>query len=190
MTLSLGFFFFDTLSYIIVYIVKGEFLIMASLSRSEKEIVELFSAYSSMVYRISFAYLKSASDAQDIVQETFIRLIKNRPRFESKEHEKAWFIRTATNLCKNELRHWWRKRENIEDYYSFGKEDPKIDEVFIEVMKLPNKYKTVVYLYYYEGYKSPEIANILKKPNSTIRNYLHEARLLLKERLGEDFYEE
>lgn len=160
------------------------------LLRTDKEISELFYLYSPMVYRISFAYMKNKNDAQDIVQETFLRLIKSRPRFESKEHEKAWFIRTCTNICKNELRHWWRKRDNIEDYSNIAGVNSSIDSIFEEVMKLPNKYKTVVYLYYYEGYKSPEIAAILKKPNSTVRNYLHEARILLKERLGEDFYEE
>lgn len=160
------------------------------LCRTEQEITELFNKYGTMVFHISFSYMRNRSDAQDIVQETFVRLINSRPRFESREHEKAWFIRTATNLCKNELRHWWRKRENIEDFANLAKTDPHIDDIFLEIMKLPNKYKTVVYLYYYEGYKSPEIAQMLRKPNSTIRNYLHEARKILKERLGDDFYEE
>ena len=66
----------------------------------------------------------------------------------------------------------------------------EIDDTFEVVMSLPDKYKTVVYLYYYEGYKTPEISNILQKPQSTIRNYLHEARGVLKEKLGGDFNEE
>ena len=125
------------------------------------------------------------------LQDTFFQLIKSGPAFESEEHEKAWLIRTATNICKNVLRHWWRRHENIEDFYNLpNSEKIETDDIFKVVMELPEKYKTVVYLYYYEGYTSVEIAGILKKPQSTIRNYLHEARAILKERLGDDFDEE
>ena len=89
------------------------------------------------------------------------------------------------------LKHWWRRRENIEDFHDLqGPEETGTDEVFRAVMDLPAKYKTVVYLYYYEGYTSTEISGILKKPQSTVRNYLHEARAVLKERLGDEFNEE
>ena len=89
------------------------------------------------------------------------------------------------------LRHWWRRRENIDDFHDLrSPEETETDDVLRAVMELPNKYKTVVYLYYYEGYTSVEIAGILKKPQSTVRNYLHDARAILKERLGDDFNEE
>ena len=150
-----------------------------SLLRTDKEIAEIYKRHSKTVYRVCFAYMKNPADTEDAVQDTFFQLIKSGPAFESEEHEKAWLIRTATNICKNVLRHWWRRHENIET-----------DDIFQVVMELPEKYKTVVYLYYYEGYTSVEIAGILKKPQSTIRNYLHEARAILKERLGDDFDEE
>ena len=135
--------------------------------------------------------MKNPMDTEDAVQETFFRFISKSPRLESVEHEKAWLIRTATNICKDELKHWWRKHENIDDHLELQTEDTiKVDDVFQTVMELPDKYKTVIYLYYYEGYDSAEIAGILKKPKSTIRNHLHEARNLLKERLGEYIYEE
>ncbi len=87
--------------------------------------------------------------------------------------------------------HWWRKRENIEDFCDIPcLENIETDDVIKTVFELPNRYKTAVYLYYYEGYTSVEIAKLLKKPQSTIRNYLHEARAILRERLGEDFDEE
>ena len=162
-----------------------------SLLRTDKEIEEIYERHRITVYRVCFAYMKNPADTEDAVQETFIKLINNVPKFESEEHEKAWLIRTASNICKNELKHWRRNNENIDDHLELQTENEiKTDDVFQAVMGLPDKYKTVIYLYYYEGYDSAEIAGILKKPKSTIRNYLHEARKLLKERLGEYFYEE
>ena len=115
----------------------------------------------------------------------FVNLIKNKTTFQSAEHEKAWLLRTAINLCKNSLKHWRRKNLNIDDYENLQNpesESPLItDEIFKAVMELPNKYKEVIYLYYYEGFTSAEIAKILKKNHSTIRNHLQEARKILKE---------
>lgn len=160
-----------------------------SLLRTDKEIADLYTRHSNMLYRVCYSYMKNASDTENAVQDTFIRLIEKGPRFESEEHEKAWLIRTATNICKNTLKHWWRKNSNIDDLQDVEGPDntDKIgaDEVLRAVMDLPDKYKTVVYLYYYEGYTSVKIADMLNKPQSTIRNYLHEARLILRERLDD-----
>ena len=162
-----------------------------SLLRTDKEIAEIYVRHRQTIYRVCYAYMKNKADTEDAVEDTFFQLIKSGPVFESEEHEKAWLIRTASNICKNILKSWWRKKKNIEDCYDLS-EPEKIatDDIIQVVMALPQKYKTVVYLYYYEGYNSAEIAAILKKPKSTIRNYLHEARGLLRERLGDDFYEE
>ena len=158
-----------------------------SLQRTGKEIAEIYDRHKDMVYRICFAYMKNCTDTEDAVQDTFCNLIKAKAPFASHEHEKAWLIRTATNVCKNTVKHWWRKRENLEDYKGLRSRDEfEIDETFQVVMKLPRKYKTVVYLYYYEGYDSTEIANILQKPQSTIRYYLSQARTILKDKLGGD----
>jgi len=162
-----------------------------AIQRTDREIAEIYRRHGRMVYRISYAYMKNPADTEDAVQETFFRLIQRGPAFESEEHEKAWLIRTASNLCINSLRHWRRKSENIEDFYDLaGPSSAETDDVLEAVMSLSEKYRTVVYLYYYEGYTSVEIAEILKKPQSTIRSYLHEARAILRERLGEDFDEE
>lgn len=161
-----------------------------SLLRTDKEIAEIYSRHIKTVYRVCFAYMKDPADAEDAVQDTFFKLIRSGPAFDGEEHEKAWLIRTASNVCKNVLRHWWRRRESIEDCPTLpGSDEPEIDDVFQAVMALPDKYKAVVYLHYYEGYSGAEIAGILKKPQSTIRNHLHEARAILKERLGDDFDE-
>ena len=161
-----------------------------SLLRTDKEIAEIYERHSQTVYRVCFAYMKNPMDTEDAVQGTFFRLIAKNPKFESEEHEKAWLIRTATNICKDELKHWWRKHENIDDHNELQSGDSiNTDDVFQAVMELPDKYKTVIYLYYYEGYNSAEIAKMLRKPKATIRYHLHEARNLLKERLGEYFCE-
>lgn len=162
-----------------------------SLLRTNKEIAEIYKRQMKTVYRVCFAYMKNPSDTEDAVQDTFYKMIKSGVAFESEEHEKAWLIRTATNVCKNSVKHWFRKRVDLSDYENLlSTENIEIDDTFEVVMSLPDKYKTVVYLYYYEGYKTPEISNILQKPQSTIRNYLHEARGVLKEKLGGDFNEE
>lgn len=161
-----------------------------SLLRTDKEIEDIYARHGRTVYRVCYAFFKNPADTEDAVQDTFLRLIRKGPSFESEEHEKAWLIRTATNICINSLKHWWRKREDIDDIADVPTDEaPYTGEVFRAVADLPEKYKTVVYLYYYEGYTGPEIAEMLKKPQSTVRNHLHEARALLKERLGDKFDE-
>ncbi len=158
---------------------------MRKTVRSNSEIERIYHEHSNTIYRICFAYMKNSSDAQDMVSDTFFQLIKKAPLFESSEHEKAWLIRVATNLCKNSLKHWSKKCIDIDTIVDMAGEEMYIDETMETIKKLPDKYKTVVYLYYYEGYSSEEIAKILKKPSSTIRNHLREARQILKEKVGD-----
>jgi RNA polymerase sigma-70 factor (ECF subfamily) len=161
------------------------------LLRTNEEIAEIYQRQMKTIYRVCFAYMKNPADTEDAVQDTYCKLIRYGTAFESEEHEKAWLIRTAVNICKNSLRHWFRKHEDLTDHENLqGVENVEIDDTLEAVMGLPDKYKTVVYLYYYEGYSTPEISDILHKPQSTIRNYLHEARGVLKEKLGGDFNEE
>lgn len=162
-----------------------------SLLRTDKEIAEIYSRQVKTVYRVCFAYMKNVADTEDAVSDTFMKMIRSGAGFVSEEHEKAWLIRTASNVCKDMLKSWWRKREKLEDFEQRQGSGPvEVDETLQAVMALPEKYKTVVYLYYYEGYTSVEISKILLKPQSTIRNYLCEARNILRERLGSDFNEE
>jgi RNA polymerase sigma-70 factor (ECF subfamily) len=143
-----------------------------------------------MIYRICFAYMKNAPDAEDATQDAFVKLLTSGKAFESAEHEKAWLIRIAANLCKDNLRSASRKSESLDEHESqLTAPAVEIDDTLRVVSGLPDKYKTVIYLYYYEGYTGVEIAKILRKPQSTIRNYMREARELLRERLGVDFEE-
>ena len=162
-----------------------------SLSRTDSEIAEIYGRNVNAVYWVCFNYMKNRADTDDAVSDTFVKMIKSAPVFEGEEHEKAWLIRTAANVCKDYLKHWRRRTQDIEDYSDSleagGGFD--VDETLDAVRRLPEKYKTAVYLYYYEGYTSVQISKILKKPQSTIRYYLHEARKALKKELGGDFDE-
>jgi len=125
--------------------------------------------------------MKNQHDTEDMVQNTFIRLMKDDTQFQSEEHEKAWLIRTATNLCKDHFRSWWSKRVSMDEVAELAVDDSLLSNDALKmVLELPDKYKTAVYMYYYEGYSTVEIAKILGKNESTIRGYLHTGRKLLK----------
>lgn len=161
--------------------------VTVSLPCADREITELYRRNVDTVYRLCFSYMKNRSDTEDMVQDTFIRLISSGKHFDSPEHEKAWLIVIASNLCKNSLRHWWRRRENIEDYeYICQSEEPQPSYVLEAIMSLPTVYKSGVYMYYYEGYSTPEIADILGVSQSTVRNRLMRARKMLKNMLDGD----
>ncbi|MDI9514316.1 MAG: RNA polymerase sigma factor [Clostridiaceae bacterium] len=152
-----------------------------SLLRTDEELSQIYHRHVKTVYRVCFMYMKNNHDTEDMVQNTFLRLMRDGTRFESEEHEKAWLIRTATNLCKDHFRHWWSKRVGMDAVADVAAEDAiTIDETLNKVIKLPSKYKTVVYMYYYEGYSTVEIARILGKKVSTIRSHLHTGRKLLR----------
>jgi len=148
---------------------------------SSKSVEEIYRRHFDMVYRISYSYLKNPSDTEDATADVFAKLMQKNITFQNAEHEKAWLIRTAINICKNHLNHWWRSRADIDEYENLPCDDPfHIDETLKIVMELPTRCKDVIYLYYYEGYTSEEVAEILKRPHSTIRNHLHEARNKLR----------
>ena len=152
-----------------------------------KSFEEIYRQQFTMVYRVCFSYMKNATDAEDVVSDVFSKLLKIGTVFQSAEHEKAWLLRTAINKCKDYLKHWWRSRADIADYENLQSDSPfHIDETLKVVMELPTRYKDVIYLFYYEGYTSEQVAEILKKPHSTVRSHLREARNLLREVLGNE----
>ena len=161
---------------------------MPSLQRTGKEIADVYDRQVDTVYRICFSYMKNTADTEDMVQETFLRLLSSSVDFVSQEHERAWLIVTASNLCKDTLKKWWRKTENIEDP-SLGLNQPpyEIDEVLDVILRLPQNQKCVVYMYYYEGYSTADIAAYLRCPQVTVRSRLSRARKNLKTMLGGDF---
>ena len=140
------------------------------------------------IYRVCYAFLKNAEDAEDCTEDVFVRAMQANPSLENERHERAWLTTTAMNLCKDRLKHWWRQKvvpldETMED--TLGASDEG-HEVLDAVMALPVKYKEVVWLHYYEGYQTDEIVALLHRPASTVRNQLRDARGKLKEALGGD----
>ena len=161
---------------------------MPALQRTGKEITEIYDRQVDTVYRICFSFMKNTADTEDMVQETFLRLLSSSVGFVSEEHEKAWLIVTASNLCKDTLKKWWRKSEDIDDP-ALGLQQPpfEIDEVLDAILKLPADLKCTVYMYNNEGYTTAEIASYLHCPHATVRSRLSRARKTLKKKLGGDF---
>ncbi|MGL5173167.1 MAG: RNA polymerase sigma factor, partial [Olsenella sp.] len=113
-----------------------------------------------------------------------LRLLRSGASFESDEHEKAWLIRVSANLCKDVLKASVRKNVPLDAIPEPEAKPQEYDATLDVVLSLDEKYKDVVYLYYYEGWSTDQISGALGKPSSTIRSYLSEARALLRERLG------
>lgn len=158
---------------------------MPTLLRSNQEIIAIYDRHVDTVYRVCYAFMKNPSEAEDMTQETFLRLISYRRPFENERHEKAWLIVTASNLCKDALKKWWRKNESIDDYPNLPLEIPDTGNAVLDaILSLPQDYKDAVYMYYYEGYTTVEIARHLNCPESTVRSRLARARKQLQTILG------
>ena len=139
---------------------------------------EAFKKHSDMVYRLAVARVKNKYDADDILQEVFLRFIKVKDKVENDEHLKALLIRITINCSKSLLMSSWFKRtEPLSETLSVS--DKEIDTLDA-VLRLPQKYRTVIHLHYYMGYSTDEIAAILKSKPSTVKSQLHRARQKLK----------
>ena len=140
----------------------------------------------SLVYRVAFMQMKGHADAEDAVQEVFVRLLKYQPQFEDKEHEKAWFIRTTINICKDIMKSKWRSTTVSIDKIPeserahFPRSLAKEDEMLWSVLELPDKYRDCLYFFYYEDYSIKEIAKLLKVPENTVKTNLKRGREALK----------
>lgn len=136
-------------------------------------------------------HLKNYADTEDIFQTVFLKYVLSSVLFESEEHEKAWFIRVTINACKDLLKSFFRSRTAPLDEIMEqpAKLPPDHREVLEAVLSLPQKYRDVVYLHYYEGYTAPQISRILGKNVNTIYTLLNRSKQLLREKLGGDGYE-
>lgn len=145
------------------------------------DIADAYEVYGRMLFKIAMVHLGNKEDAEEAIQETFIKLLYKSPEFKDQEHEKAWLIRVITNHCKNMQGSLWRRRvmkvEEINDYFEFSSPDRALMD---HVLKLPFKYKTVIHLYYYEDYSVREISAILQISESAIKMRLNRGRKLLK----------
>ena len=143
--------------------------------------------YMDTVYRVAYSWLRNPDDANDVTQNTFLKLYSADKEFESESHLKNWLIRVAINECKSVFRSPWSKNEDIDDYaesLQFEKEDYRF--LFDAVMSLDKKYRVPLMLFYYEGYKTAEISSILGIPEKTVSTRIFRAKAKLKEYLKED----
>ena len=158
--------------------------------RSEWEANRAIDRYADLVRRVCMIHLKNHADTEDIFQTVFLKYVTGTTEFESEEHEKAWFIRVTINACKDLLRSFFRSRTvSLDDLLEQPDQVPEDHrEVLEAVLALPDKYRDVVYLHYYEGYTAPKIGTILHKNPNTVYTLLTRARDELRKMLGgEDF---
>ena len=147
---------------------------------SDREIVRIVEMYSDMLLRIALNRVNSIAEAEDVVQSTFERLMKRQPRYESREHEKAWLIKTAIRICIDEARKNARHASvplNEEIAAAYSEESY---ELLDTIRRLPERDRDAVYLFYYEEYAVREIAKILGEREGTTRSRLSRARQKLR----------
>ena len=159
--------------------------------RSEQEVNKAIERYSDTVRRICMLYLKNYADTEDIFQTVFLKYVLSSAAFESEEHEKAWMIRVTINACKDLLKSFFRSRTVSLDAVMEQPAEVSQDhrEVLEAVLSLPQKYRDVVYLHYFEDYTAPQISRVLGKNVNTIYTLLNRSKQMLRKKLGGDGYE-
>jgi RNA polymerase sigma factor (sigma-70 family) len=147
---------------------------------SKEWILEKYQLYKTMLFRIAFSYLGNKQDCEDVLQEAFIKLCYHSPEFSTEEDEKRWMIRVTINLCKNHLRSFWNRNKidltELEEYATKSEDT----ELLMDILRLPVKYKTVIQLFYFAGYKISEISSIMNISESAVKMRLKRGRELLK----------
>ena len=156
---------------------------------TQEEMAGLYERRFRMVYQICMVLMKNVPDAEDAAQTVFRKAMERSAPFRDPEHEKAWLIVTARNECKNQLKHWWRaRRADSEELDAIAWEQAGDQNVWEQVAALPEPHRLVLYLHYYQGYTTGEIANMLGDNPSTVRSRLAQARKKLKLKLEEEGY--
>ena len=150
---------------------------------------ELIERYQKNLYAAAFNICKNQMDVEDVVQETFVQYYTTKKEFESEQHIRAWLLRVAINKAKNLTVTFWKKHKcSLEDYMeTLTFPDPQSRDLFEEVMKLSEKYRIVIHLFYYEDYSVREIADILKLSESNVKVRLSRGRAMLKDSLKEEW---
>ena len=146
------------------------------------DILYLFHRYRDDVYRLAVNYTRNTAEAEDVCQTVFLKLLEQKHIQSGKE--KAWLMQVTANQCRSLLRSgWWKKTEPLDN--TVTADAPKTDEVLASVMELPPIYRVVIFLHYYEGYSTQEIASLLRIPKNTVCSHLKRGRELLKLQLQE-----
>ena len=143
--------------------------------------------YKDTVFRVAYSYCKNRSDAEDICQDVFLKYYTTSPNIENEAEEKAWLIRVTINKCKDMLKSsWYSKRDDTPDTQQYCTMSEAQSELLDIVLSLPDKYKIVIHLYYYEQYTIKEIAKITGKRQSTVQTQLQRGRKLIEKILKEE----
>ncbi len=151
-------------------------------TNQEQYLENVINKYSNMVYRLALTRTNSKENSEDIYQEVFLKLAKKMPKFESEEHEKAWLIRVTINCSKNLLQSGFLKNTSeLKEDITF--ETKERHDIYYAVQRLPLKYRTIIYLYYYEDYKINQISKIIRVNENTVKSRLARARQRLKQDL-------
>lgn len=150
---------------------------------------ELMEQYQNSLYAAAFSVCRCAEDAEDAVQDTFLQYHISRKEFESEQHIRAWLIRVAINKAKNRNRAFWKQNKvSLEEYMeTLAFETPQSQDLFETVMKLPEKYRIVIHLFYFEDFSVREIGSILSISESNVKVRLSRARGLLRQALKEEW---
>lgn len=153
----------------------------------------LFQAYADMVYRLAFLRTRSAADAEDVLQEVFVRCLRSGPSWTDAEHQKAWMIRVTINCTKSLATSAWRRHavplDSVPERDDLVTEMREETDVYGAVLALPQKYRTVIHLYYYEGYSIREIATMTGTTESAVKSQLFRARDMLREQLKGEYFD-
>jgi len=153
---------------------------------TDEQFSRLAALHMDAIFRIALSYTKSRADADDITQNTLIKLYRADKSFDSQAHIKHWLIRVSINESKKALLSPWRRLEPLEEMLpAFSLPSREHSELFCAVMNLPRKYRTAILLYYYEDYSTDEISKILSIPKATICTHLKRGREKLKITLSE-----
>lgn len=146
---------------------------------------QVLEKYADMVYRLAVIHMKNKADAEDVFQEVFLRFVKNSEKISTEEHLKAWLVRVTVNCCKKQFDSAWNKHRasfeyDMEDSYEMEEKDESVMEA---VQKLPENYRTVIHLFYYEEYTIKEISALLEQSETAVKTRLSRARDMLRNHL-------
>ena len=153
---------------------------------------DVYRRYSGMVFRLALARCRSRADAEDVMQEVFLRYVRRDPKLDTAEHQRAWLIKATINCTNTLLSSAWNKRTAL--YSELTQLAPMLPDenaadIYAAVLRLPKKQRTAVHLYYYEGYGVKEIASLMDVSESGVKSLLHRAREGLEKDLKGDYFD-
>ncbi len=160
---------------------------MSIFKSDEKLSLEIYEKYADMLYRLALVNLGNPDDAEDAVHDVFIKYLQTRPHFKDEHHEEGWFVRVTVNTCKDLLRKKkYRGYTPLEEVHHLKSEEIEENDVVSYLQSIPEKYRNVITLHYFEGYSVSEISEILKLSSSAVKMRLSRGRELLKEKIEKE----